>query len=232
MKLLLTRLKIIKICSVNLYWNYCLYCFLLSKIDHVGGRTIKIKKLTAFRWSGLLLLTCIFIGLCSCAKKTVIFIPPEEHGQVHIKSDAEILEERTRILKDYLTSWMGTRYMYGGISRNGVDCSGFTLVTYKELFGRELPRTVREQVKKGAAVDKDLLQPGDLVFFKINIFQKHVGIYLENDHFVHASLSSGVMISRLNDSYWKQRFWQAKRIQQNNAYAEEIASSESYPKSL
>jgi hypothetical protein len=207
-------------------------CFLLSKIDCVGGRTIKIKKNTTFRWSGLLLLTCLLAALCGCSKKTVIFIPPEDRGQVHKKNDAEILEERTRILKDYFTSWIGTRYRYGGISRNGVDCSGFTLVTYKELFGRKLPRTVREQVQKGAAVDKDLLQPGDLVFFKINVFQKHVGIYLENDLFVHASLSGGVMISRLNDSYWKQRYWQAKRMQDTNAYGQEIVYSKSYPESL
>jgi lipoprotein Spr/probable lipoprotein NlpC len=207
-------------------------CFLLSKIDRVGGRTIKIKKIAAFRWSGLLLLTCLLVGLCGCTKKTVIFIPPEERGQVHKNNDAEILEERTRILKDYFTSWMGTRYRHGGLSRNGVDCSGFTLVTYKELFGRELPRTVREQVKKGTTVDKDLLQPGDLVFFKISVFQKHVGIYLENDLFVHASLSNGVMISKLNNSYWKQRYWQAQRIQETNAYGEGIASLESYPESL
>lgn len=198
----------------------------------MGGETIKTIKLTTFRWSGLLLLTCLFIGLCGCAKKTVIFIPPEERGQVYKKNDAEILEERTRILKNYFTNWMGTRYKLGGISRNGVDCSGFTLVTYKEVFGRKLPRTVREQVQKGVEVDKDLLQPGDLVFFKISVFQKHVGIYLEKDLFVHASLSSGVMISRLNDSYWKQRYWQAKRIQETNAYGEEIASSESYTESL
>ncbi|MGB3225053.1 MAG: NlpC/P60 family protein [Desulforhopalus sp.] len=229
MKLLLTRLKI-KVRSDNI--EPVSNCSLLSKIDHVGGRTIKIKKMTAFRWFSILLITCLLIGLSGCAKKTVIFIPQEERGQVHKKNDVEILEERTKILKDYLTSWLGTRYVYGGISRNGVDCSGLTLVTYKELFGRKLPRTVREQVKKGAAVDKDLLQPGDLVFFKINVFQKHVGIFLENDLFVHASLSSGVMISRLNDSYWKQRYWQAKRIQENNAYGEEIASSESYLQSL
>lgn len=204
----------------------------MNKIDHVGGETIKNKKLSAFRWSGLLLLTCLLVGLCGCAKKTVIFIPPEGRGQFHNNNDSEILEERTRILKNYLSSWMGTRYKHGGVSRNGVDCSGFTLVTYKELFARKLPRTVREQVQKGIKVDKDLLQPGDLVFFKINVFQNHVGIYLENDLFVHASLSSGVMISRLNDSYWKQRYWQAKRIQETNAYGEEIASSESYPEPL
>jgi cell wall-associated NlpC family hydrolase len=206
---------------------------LLSKIDHIGGITIRIKKIIAIRWSILLLLAVFFIGLCGCGgKKTVIFIPPEDRsGQQVRKNQAEALEERTESLKKYVTSWMGTRYKHGGISRKGVDCSGFTLVTYKELFGKKLPRTVKEQVQKGLAVDKGFLQPGDLVFFKISVFQKHVGIYLENDLFVHASRSNGVMISRLDDTYWKQRYWQAKRIQATSAYGEQLAYSEGSPES-
>jgi hypothetical protein len=205
---------------------------LLRKIDHIGGITIRIKKIIAIRWSILLLLSVFFVGLCGCAgKKTVIFIPPEDRSGQEV-NQTEALEERIENLKKYFTSWMGTRYMHGGISRKGVDCSGFTLVTYKELFGKKIPRTVKEQVQKGLAVDKGFLQPGDLVFFKINVFQKHVGIYLENDLFVHASRSNGVMISRLDNTYWKQRYWQAKRIQATSAHGEELASSEGSPESL
>jgi cell wall-associated NlpC family hydrolase len=86
------------------------------------------------------------------------------------------------------------------------------LLAYRELFGKQLPRTVQEQVRQGTAVDRDFLQPGDLVFFRTGMYQKHVGIYLEDDLFIHASRSSGVRVSRLNDNYWQERFWQAKRL--------------------
>ena len=121
-------------------------------------------------------------------------------------------EEITEALREYFIRWQGTRYRYGGLSHTGVDCSGLTLITYRELFGKNLPRTVKEQVKKGKKISKASLQAGDLVFFKTGIFQKHVGIYLEDDLFIHASGSKGVTISSLNNEYWQKRYWQAQRI--------------------
>ncbi len=128
-------------------------------------------------------------------------------------SQLEENEAITEALKEYYISWQGTRYTYGGLSHNGVDCSGFTLLTYKELFGQDLPRTVKEQVKEGVKISQASLQPGDLVFFKTGLFQKHVGIYLEDDLFIHASRSKGVTISSLQNLYWQKRFWQAQRLQ-------------------
>jgi lipoprotein Spr/probable lipoprotein NlpC len=170
--------------------------------------------LSTIRWSVLLLLTGFLFNLSGCSdKKTVTYIPGERNKPNLEQLRQKEMAERAEALKKYFTGWMGTRYSYGGLSRKGVDCSGFALLAYQELFGRKLPRTVREQVQSGTAVEKEFLQPGDLVFFKIGVFQKHVGIYLEDDRFVHASRSSGVMISRLDDTYWKKRYWQAKRIQ-------------------
>jgi probable lipoprotein NlpC len=195
--------------------------------------TSQNKTLLAGSWFAWLLLMLFLFSLCGCwSKSKVSYVPHEELEQPGQQRAAdgektEVLfpekldkvslqqvlnEERTEALKKHFTSWKGTRYRYGGLSRKGVDCSGFTLLTYKELFGMSLPRTVREQVKKGQKVQRASLQPGDLVFFKTGIFQKHVGIYLEDDQFMHASRSRGVMISRLDNSYWKKRYWKAKRI--------------------
>ena len=182
--------------------------------------------LMAIRWAVLLILTVFLFSLSGCSSKSgVTSISPDEHDRLRQQRARNLEgtetfpglqqirnEIRTEALRNHYTNWKGIRYRYGGLSRKGVDCSGFTLLTYKEVFGKSLPRTVREQVKKGMKVKRASLQPGDLVFFKTGIYQKHVGIYLENDLFMHASLSSGVMISRLNNIYWNKHYWQAKRI--------------------
>ncbi len=110
--------------------------------------------------------------------------------------------------------WKGTRYRLGGMSRNGIDCSGFTLVTFRDLFRLRLPRTTVLQAKIGRYVAKKSLQPGDLIFFKTGRgpFGRHVGIYVKNGVFLHASASKGVRYSKLNNPYWKRVYWQARRL--------------------
>ena len=121
-------------------------------------------------------------------------------------------ENTAAMLKSHFSGWQGTPYRLGGMSRKGVDCSGFVQVTYRNLFGKELPRTVREQARVGRTVPKKAVMPGDLVFFKTGIRQRHVGIYVENDLFLHASLSNGVTLSSLRDPYWKRSFWRSNRL--------------------
>lgn len=107
--------------------------------------------------------------------------------------------------------WKGTRYRMGGISKSGTDCSGFVLMTFREKFGIELPRSTREQNKLGQDVKKTDLVSGDLVFFHTGRYD-HVGIYLQDGQFLHASTRAGVKISNLSDFYWKTRYWKAKRL--------------------
>lgn len=193
----------------------------------------KIKMLLAIRWAFFLIFMVFLFSLYGCSSKSGgTFDFPEERDRSSQQqvgngegTEPYSFEEfydlslkqirnkiRTEALRNHYTSWKGIRYRYGGLSRKGVDCSGFTLLTFKEVFGKSLPRTVREQVKKGKKVHRESLQPGDLVFFKTGVFQKHVGIYLEDDLFMHASFSRGVMISRLDNIYWDEHYWQAKRI--------------------
>lgn len=124
------------------------------------------------------------------------------------------LSEETQLLHEYFKSWRGVRYRYGGLNTKGIDCSGLILRAYKELYNVDLPRTVAEQARKGTRIKKGSLLPGDLVFFKTGRSSRHVGMYLGENKFIHASRSKGVIQSNLNNTYWRTRYWQAKRFQQ------------------
>lgn len=124
-------------------------------------------------------------------------------------ANEEIVKGRLYLQHD---QWKGARYKMGGLSKNGIDCSGFVYLTYLELFGIELPRSTRLQSQIGKEMQIDKLRSGDLVFFKTGWMVMHVGIYLENNSFLHASTAKGVMISRLDDPYWKSKYWQTKRV--------------------
>ncbi|MGL5758249.1 bifunctional murein DD-endopeptidase/murein LD-carboxypeptidase [Plesiomonas sp.] len=118
---------------------------------------------------------------------------------------------KTRIL-DQFSEWRGVRYRFGGNSKKGIDCSAFVQRTFLEQFGIELPRSTQDQQTTGKSIKKNQLAPGDLVLFNTGSTGRHVGIYIGNSKFVHASTSSGVMISNLNDGYWKNRYRQARRV--------------------
>lgn len=112
-----------------------------------------------------------------------------------------------------IDEWWGVRYCMGGSTKKCVDCSAFTQTLFAEVFGESIPRTAAEQHNYCSKIDKSELQIGDLVFFITYLRTvSHVGLYLGNDKFVHASTSQGVMISDLNDSYWKPRYYASGRV--------------------
>lgn len=117
----------------------------------------------------------------------------------------------------YAVSLVGSPYRMGGTSpQTGVDCSGFVGHVFKETAGVTLPRDARSISQAALRIDKDELRPGDLVFF--NTLRRpfsHVGIYLGDDRFVHATSSrtGAVMVSNLNDHYWRSRFNGARRVE-------------------
>ncbi len=119
---------------------------------------------------------------------------------------------------NFLQHWIGTRYVYGGQSLSGTDCSGFSRNLYQKVLGIQLPRTSGDQAISCGNLFKDSLQTGDLVFFKNGSRISHVGVYLTNGRFVHASCSQGVTISQLKEPYYQKRFFGAGRIQANSTF--------------
>lgn len=117
-------------------------------------------------------------------------------------------------LSEHQQEWKGTRYRLGGTSKSGVDCSGFMQITFRDLFGIDLPRTTTEQANEGRRVSKSEIKTGDLVFFKTGRGPngKHVGVYVKNGQFLHASTKGGVIYSDLDSPYWSKTFWQARRL--------------------
>lgn len=121
------------------------------------------------------------------------------------------LDIKSRLMDQY-ASWKGVRYRLGGSTKSGIDCSAFVQRTFREQFGLELPRSTSEQQSSGEFVSRGKLRTGDLVLFRAGSTGRHVGIYIGNDQFVHASTSSGVMISKLTEPYWKKRYNSARRV--------------------
>lgn len=121
-------------------------------------------------------------------------------------------DQVAQILYHHYENWKGVKYREGGLGRNGIDCSGFVHLTFRRKFGIELPRSTEQLIGMGAKVSRDRLKPGDLVFFKTGLKKRHVGIYLEEGIFLHASTSQGVVLSDLSSDYWQARYWTARRL--------------------
>ncbi len=122
-------------------------------------------------------------------------------------------EFEERLLAE-INLYLGAPYRRGGMNRAGMDCSGLVNTVYRNVLGLELPRKVTALYKYGNQLDREHLRLGDLVFFERmeNYGVSHVGIYLGEDEFAHASSGSGVIISNLNEPYYRTRFVGAKRV--------------------
>jgi lipoprotein Spr len=124
----------------------------------------------------------------------------------------------------FVYDWIGTPYHFGGSSKKGIDCSGFTKQLYSQVFNMDLERNSRDIFSMVTPVKKEDLQEGDLVFFKIHSRRiSHVGIYLGNNRFAHAS-SRGVAISSLDDAYYSRYFYRGGRMLES--FKEELSKED------
>ncbi len=145
-------------------------------------------------------------------KKTTVAgtLTTEACGKIQFKYaqllDIEIESIVNFTLFQFVEDWWSTSYRYGGTGKNGIDCSALTGLLFSTVYGVSLPRTAREQYSKSKKIKRQNLTEGDLVFFNTRGGVSHVGVYLTNDYFVHASTSNGVTISSLNDAYYSKRY--------------------------
>ncbi len=111
------------------------------------------------------------------------------------------------VLNNFVKNWVGTKYCWGGNTKNGIDCSGFSKALYDSVYHIELPRTAKDQYYFVKNTKKDSLMSGRLLFFKTNKGHGwHVGVYLRNGYFIHsANKKSGVIITLLNKKYYLKR---------------------------
>ena len=150
----------------------------------------------------ILVISCILL-LSACASN---------HAPVRLHTVASTTNIKQALYAQFST-WKSVNYRLGGLSKNGIDCSGLVYLTFRDQFNIELPRSTEQQLLSGETVDDQAaLKTGDLVFFKTGVWQKHVGIYVEKNKFLHVSTRKGVIISRLDNPYWLKRYWQGVRV--------------------
>lgn len=155
---------------------------------------------------------------------------PEDESQIDISAVMKNLEKKREeeslpvstkrdLMIMEIIKYMNTPYKFGGNSLNGIDCSAFTQNVYKNSWLLDLNRSAREQFKQGVSIDnRSDLKFGDLVFFNTRRRVKpgHVGIYIGENLFAHASSKLGVTISSLEHDYYNKRYMGARRIEEQN----------------
>lgn len=121
--------------------------------------------------------------------------------------------KRTDLVKE-ARKWIGTRYKYGGESRKGVDCSGLVMCVYRDRAGIKLPRNSAQQQEFCTPLKREQLLEADLVFFSSSRKGRvsHVGLYIGEGRFIHSSTSKGVIISSLDEDYYRRHYHSAGRV--------------------
>ena len=162
------------------------------------------------RFHNSILIPALFTILLSSCRSITPNYNYQEIAKASIRLGIDIEMDDNHSLYVEAASWLGVPYRNGGTSKRGVDCSGFTSSIYNKVYHKKLERSSEEQRKKDCRkISKGKLREGDLVFFHNGRKKKratHVGIYLKNGKFIHASTSRGVIISQLKDSYWEKHW--------------------------
>ena len=155
----------------------------------------------------ILFLLPLFLGSCNTVAPKYDY---QELAKASIRLGIDIDMEDNHALYVESSQWLGVPYRIGGTTQQGVDCSGLTSAIYNKVFRKQLKRNSDDQRKKDyKKVKKGKLREGDLVFFHNGRKKKrasHVGIYLKDRKFIHASTRQGVIISTLDEAYWKKHW--------------------------
>lgn len=169
-------------------------------------------------------LLLLVVTFCAChTKKNITNYPPRKGRPTLVSNDWKTLNislsssDNKRLYQE-IKGWLGVPYKYGGNTKDGVDCSGFVLQIYKSVYKKKVERNSAKIFEKNCRlIDVDDLQEGDLLFYatsKKTLKITHVGIYLKDNKFAHASSSKGVVISDITEDYFINHFYAAGRVVQ------------------
>jgi murein DD-endopeptidase / murein LD-carboxypeptidase len=162
-----------------------------------------------------ILLLCFFVSAGAQTTTNSKISDPDNLAKDYFSQIMGVAISATADLKLYqfIYDWIGTPYRLGGVDKNGVDCSGFAYQLYNKVFHTIIGNNTTNIFNMVNPIDKEELKEGDLVFFKINSrYISHMGVYIGNNKFAHASSSRGVMISNLDESYWKRYYYKSGRL--------------------
>jgi cell wall-associated NlpC family hydrolase len=160
-------------------------------------------------------LSFLVLGACASNPRFAPESVMEKEGQTRPEPGSET--SRSKIDRDKMgrivDSFLGTPYEYGGESKSGIDCSGLVRQVYRQYAGFDLPHDTKKLYQLVKKVNRDDLAYGDLVFFSDGWFSvSHVGIYLDDGKFAHASETSGVRVSSLDDEQFRKTYRGARRV--------------------
>jgi len=155
---------------------------------------------------GLLVILMVFLTACGSRRHIVT-----NSNAANAAAAANAMSNlKNRSLYRFITDWTGVRYRLGGLDKNGIDCSGFAFLLEKEIYGIQLPRRSRDQAQTVRNKDLGQLKEGDLIFFSFGGNEvDHVGIYLNDDYFVHASTTRGVVVDNITLPAYQKAFVKA-----------------------
>ncbi len=180
--------------------------------------TFRFRKfLIPFTLYAILLLT-----FTACKSKKIISSSPkasfEKPSNKIANKYAEAMDVSKKHIRNgdlysFIDDWEGTKYQFGGLTKRGVDCSGLVYLIYKDIYGKEIPRMTSKQVEIIKRKYENQLKEGDLVFFDFDGKKfSHVGVYLQNGYYVHASTRRGVMLEKLRNPYTYKYFSRAGSV--------------------
>lgn len=157
--------------------------------------------------------------LSSCGSKQKVVLPHDFKGPKELSRlyGVRITPDDNIYLYNAGAQWLGVPHRIGGMSKRGIDCSGFVTILYEDIYGVKLARSSADMLKRNCRkISRGKLKEGDLVFFQTGRGKKkvpnHVGIYLKNGRFIHVSTSRGVMVSRLDEPYFMRTWVSGGRV--------------------